>query len=129
MKPEKNYVAMETLLCPVCGVKHSHGAGILLHKRLQNIDPEKTTTGYGMCEEHQRLFDEGYIALIGVENSDPGKDTLKMEEAYRTGEVCHLKKDLFNQIFNVEVDEELPLVFVDAQVIAHLQQLESTATH
>ena len=50
----KSFVAIEQKMCPVCGVIHSHDCGLLLDKRLKESMDSHVTTGYGLCEEHDR---------------------------------------------------------------------------
>lgn len=120
-----NYVAMEQLVCPVCGTTHDSGA-ILLNQRLRSIKGAKggrVTTGYGLCDEHQRLFDEGYLALIGIDPSRSSLtgDTVKTEGAYRTGTVMHIRRTVADAIFNIPIDPSLPMVFVDENVLVELE--------
>jgi len=62
----KSYVSMERKKCGVCGKDYDSGS-ILLDRRLKESMERHTLTGWGMCEEHQKLKDAGYIAIVGVD--------------------------------------------------------------
>ena len=64
---DKSHVSLEQRVCMVCGTTFDTGC-ILLDKRLRASMEQHTTTGWGQCTEHQRLFDEGYVApgVIGL---------------------------------------------------------------
>lgn len=94
---DKSHVGMETRLCLVCGVEYETGA-ILLDKRLGKSLERKNCTGWGMCEEHQKLKDEGYVALVSIDQAKSGKP-LDPNTAYRTGAVAHLKAEVFEKMF------------------------------
>jgi hypothetical protein len=100
----KSYVSVEQAMCPVCGTHHD--TGVLLDCRLRNTLERTTVTHVALCPEHQKLYDDGYIALV------------EAEDAYRTGRVAHLKRRLYAEIFNVPLDDpNLPMVFVEPEVI------------
>lgn len=85
---DKSHVSLEQRVCLVCGAVFDTGS-ILLDKRLRASMEHRTTTGWGLCVEHQRLFDEGYVALVECDPQRSGSpsagDKLKPEQAYRTG--------------------------------------------
>ena len=110
-----NYVAIATKMCPVCGEMHTNNGELLIHKNLGNIDPDKTCTGYGLCEEDQKKFDEGYIALIET-STKPNSDVIQMEDAVRTGVVIHMKREMFERFYNTEVPADLEMVFIEPEV-------------
>lgn len=118
----KNYVAVGKLLCPVCGQLHGSGA-ILFHTRLGNI-PEPAVMGQGLCPEHQRLFDAGYLALVGVDASKSvcsGGGTLTQENAHRTGAIVHIRREVFTRLLKgITVPDSTPMCFVDEAVISAL---------
>ena len=120
---EKSFVTLEQHVCPVCGITHDTGA-LLLNKRLSKTFDRETVTGYGMCSEHQKLFDEGYLALVGVSNSPSARTKLKMEEANRTGRSAHIKREIANNIFNVEIPNDLSFIFVEDEVIDMLAKMQ-----
>lgn len=120
---EKSYVSMERKMCPVCGKEFDSGA-ILLDRRLKNSMERYTTTGYDMCEEHTKLWKDGYMALVVIDDTKskstfdsriPEKDRVqrvKMEDAHRTGEIIHMKSVVFAELFNAPVQ---PMVFIDTK--------------
>ena len=117
---DKSYVSMERRVCVVCCKEYDTGA-LLLDKRLRDSMDKHTLTGWGMCEEHQKLKDDGYVAMVGCDASKQGdSDTIKPEEAHRTGKIAHIKKHVFNSIFNVEAPCH-GVVFCDSKIIDKLQ--------
>lgn len=124
-----NFVAMGKLICMVCGVVHSHNASILIDRRLRDIDPDQTVTGYGLCKLDQQMFDDGFVALV-VANSFKGDvedNKLKPKDANRTGEIAHLKRDAFNDMFDIPIDENEPMVYVHPEVVVILQEMKDRA--
>ena len=125
----KSYVSLEQKVCPVCGITHSHNCAVLLDKRLRNSMERLTITGYGLCEEHDRLNQEGYIMLVAAKNP-ADKATMQVGEAERTGEVAAIKREVFMQLFNVPAAQaQLPMVYVEPEVIEVLKQRMSDAEH
>lgn len=120
-----NFVAMEQNMCPVCGMIHTHNTGILINKHLQEIHKDKTITDYGLCEEHDKLFQEGYIALIVAdENSHISSNgNLKMENANRTGELVHMKRDVFNDILSTKISNDQEMIFIDKELFDKLNEM------
>lgn len=128
---EKSHVSLEQHVCLVCGVTFDTGA-ILLDKRLRASMERHTTTGWGLCPEHQKLSDDGFVALIECDprrsGSPSGADRIKPEQAYRTGRLAHLKRDVFARVFNVSIAADQPCVFVEPNVIERLQSMVVPAT-
>jgi hypothetical protein len=123
---EKSHVSMEQRICAVCGTAYETGA-ILLDRRLRASLERYTTTGWGLCPEHRRLHNEGFVALVecDLSKSDPplhGSE-LSLEGAYRTGRTAHLRREDFARIFNTSLSPDLPCVFVGPDVIEKLQKL------
>ena len=106
----KSHVSMEQHQCFICGTLYETGA-ILLDNRLIKSMDRYTITETGLCPEHQQLEDDGYIALIVVE--DDGKT--------RTGELCHLKKEIAEQMFNQELTKGI--AFIDKELFSKLQEM------
>jgi C4-type Zn-finger protein len=120
-----NYVAMEKNVCPVCGEVHEHNTGILIHKKLKDIPKDETVTGYGLCKSCDDLTEE-YIALVAIDptQSNINADRVKnLSDVYRTGSIMHVRRSVIPQIFNTEVDPELPLLFVEEDVITKLKEM------
>ena len=59
---DKSHVSLEQHVCLVCGKAFDTGT-ILLDKRLRASMEHHTKTGWGLCPEHQKLADDGFVAL------------------------------------------------------------------
>lgn len=46
-------------------------------------------------------------------------------QAYRTGRLVHIKREAFDQVFNVPISDEQACVFVEPGVIEQLQMMAS----
>lgn len=122
---DKEFVKLAHKICPVCTKEHEHNTEILLHKYMDNIKGNPIT-GYELCEEHDELLKQGYLAIIICdENKSTFNEngTLNLENAYRTGDFIHIKRETYNHIFNIEVPEDLPLVFGGKELFNMLQEL------
>ena len=110
----------------VCGTAFDTGA-VLLDKRLRASMERHTATGWGLCPEHQKLSDDGFVALVECDpqrsGSPAGGGRVKPEQAYRTGRLAHLKREAFAQVFNVPIAADQPCVFVEPGVIEQLQAM------
>ena len=88
---------------------------------------QRTTTGWGLCPEHEKLFDEGFVALIECDPQRSGiaasGDRLRPQEAYRTGQVAHLRRTAFIGMFNMPLTNEQPCVFVEPGLIERLRAM------
>lgn len=111
----KSYVTMESKLCMTCGCEYSTGT-ILLDKRMQNRFERDTVTGWGLCDTHAQAAKEGLVALIEVDpaKSSPSSDgKLMPDDAYRTGRVVLVKRDVLRKAVNTEVPDDCPFMFID----------------
>jgi hypothetical protein len=119
---EKSYVSLGVNICKICGTEFDSGE-ILMDKRLRKSMGRKTITGYGMCPEHQKLKDDGFLALIEVSNK--GNETiLSNENAIRTGNVAHIPKYIAKEIFNIEANmDAFDMMFIEVGVIEKLQSM------
>lgn len=114
---EKSHVSMEQHQCPVCLVFHDTG-NLLLDKRLKPSMERTTVTGHSLCLEHQKLKDEGYIALIELTREPySGEDPLSVP---RTGSFAHVRAAAWPQLFNVPAPEG-GIAVVEAGVIDKLK--------
>ena len=90
-----------------------------------------TVTGWGLCPEHQKLSDDGFVALVECDpqrsGSPAGNGKLKPEQAYRTGRLAQLKREVFAQVFNVPIAADQPCVFVEPGVIEQLAAMVAPA--
>ncbi|ENG0045683.1 ATPase [Pseudomonas aeruginosa] len=128
---DKSHVSLEQHVCLVCGTHFDTGA-ILLDKRLRASMERHTATGWGLCPEHQKLSDDGFVALVECDpersGSLAGGGRVKPEQAYRTGRLAHLKRNVFAELFNAPIAANQPCVFVEPGVIEQLQAMVSPAT-
>lgn len=126
---EKSHVSLEQRVCLVCGTTFDT-CSVLLDRRLRASMERHTTTGWGLCTEHQPMFDDGYIALVECDPQRSGLptagDKLKPEQAYRTGRLAHVRREAFARLFNVEVCAGQACVFVDPEVIDWLHGITET---
>lgn len=123
---DKSHVSLEQHICQVCGTTFDTG-NILLDKRLRASMSHHTTTGWGLCSEHQKMFSEGFVALIEFDPARSGNprggESLDLKDAYRTGRLAHIKRTAFNAIFNVALGENQTCVFAEPGVIERLQKM------
>lgn len=127
---EKSHVSLEQHACLVCGVTFDTGS-ILLDRRLRPSMEQRTTTGWGLCAEHQKLADDGFVALVECDPQRSGSQggRLNPEQAYRTGRVAHIKRHAFIQVFNLPIEARPPCVFVEPGVIEQLQAMVAPASN
>ncbi|WP_261530687.1 ATPase [Burkholderia multivorans] len=123
---DKSHVSLEQHVCLICGTRFDTGA-VLLDRRLRASMERHTATGWGLCPEHQKLSDDGFVALVECDplhsGSPAGGGRVKPEQAYRTGRLAHLKREAFAQVFNVPIAADQPCVFVEPSVIEQLQTM------
>lgn len=128
---DKSYVSLEQRVCLVCGTSFDTG-NLLLDKRLRASMKRHTATGWGLCPEHQKLFDDGFVALVECDpqrSGSPAGGRMKPEQAYRTGRVAHLRRTAFAQVFNVPIEDKQACVFVEPGVLDHLQAMVAPAAN
>ena len=123
---DKSHVSLEQHVCLVCGAAFDTGA-ILLDKRLRASMERHTATGWGLCSEHQKLSDDGFVALVECDpqrsRAAAGAARMKPDQAHRTGRLAHLKREVFADVFNVPIEDKQPCVFVEPGVIEQLQAM------
>ena len=126
---DKSHVSLEQRVCLVCGAPFDTGS-LLLDKRLRASMKRHTTTGWGLCPEHQKLFDDGFVALVECDperSGSPADGRMKPEQAYRTGRVAHLRRTAFAEVFNTPITAEQACVFVEPGVLDQLQAMVAPA--
>ncbi|MCO7486991.1 ATPase [Stenotrophomonas maltophilia] len=126
---EKSHVSLEQHVCLVCGTAFDTGA-VLLDRLLRASMGRRTATGWGLCPEHQKLSDDGFVALIECDprrSGSPTSSRIKPEQAYRTGRLAHVRRTVFTQVFNVPISGKQACVFVEPGVIEHLQAMTPPA--
>lgn len=127
---DKSHVSLEQHVCLVCSKAFDTGT-ILLDKRLRASMERHTKTGWGLCPEHQKLSDDGFVALVECDpqrsGSPAGSARMKPDQAYRTGRLAHVRRTVFAQAFNVSIDDKQTCVFVEPGVIDQLQSMVAPA--
>ena len=110
---DKSYVTMEQHRCLVCGQDYDTGS-ILIDRRLKNSFDRYTVTGTGLCPEHKKLHEDGFVALV---EADPAKSN-DPRNPYRTGRIAHIKEEAFDRVFNIpaRTDGKLhPMCYIDTE--------------
>lgn len=129
---DKSYVTMEQHVCPVCGKAHDTGA-ILMDTRLKynhktgrnelrETFDHYTVTGWSLCPEHKKLADEGYVAIVAVDETKT-KGPITPENAWRTGSIAHVRRSVWDNIFNAPIDAKHEFVFTSEEAITKLQAM------
>lgn len=128
---DKSHVSLEQQVCQVCGAIFDTGA-ILLDKRLRSSMERHTTTGWGLCPEHQKLFDDGYVAIIEIDpqktNLPVGQARVELQQMWRTGRVAHIRREAFSRIFSASLDTDQACIAAEAGVIDRLEAASSEET-
>lgn len=98
---EKSFVTLEQNVCPIC-TKVFETGNLLMDTRIRNgklmeAFDKCTITGYAICEECQKMVDEGRVALVEInEPSDP--NNLTLDNVDRTGKIGWMKRDIVQQL-------------------------------
>lgn len=71
---DKSYVTLEQHVCVVCAKPFDTNA-LLLHRRLAPVFERHTVTGWGLCPEHQKLKDDGFVALVEIDRAKSSGDS------------------------------------------------------
>lgn len=109
-------VSMEQAQCPVCLKLFDTGA-ILFARSLNRKLKDRMVTHFEMCPEHQKLKDDGFVALVELEREPRGdEDPL---HAPRTGRIAHIRAEAWPKIMNVPVPPKM-LCVVEKGVIDKL---------
>ena len=95
MGKDKQFVALVHESCPICGKDVNES--ILIHKRMGDLsEVHGKSTGYGdPCEECQKIFDMGAVAMI-IADRDKSGSTLG--EIYRCGTILGVSEDFIRRI-------------------------------
>jgi hypothetical protein len=120
----KSHVSMEQHKCLVCAKDFDTGT-ILLDRQLRQRFEHTTLTGWGLCPEHEKLHQEGYIALIGADDAKSEHEpngTIKPEAAWRTGDVIHMKFEAFDRIISIPRGRH-SFMFCDPAVIEKIKAM------
>jgi hypothetical protein len=124
MKTKMANVAMEQKQCIVTGKIYETGAILLKRRPSKDDDGDKfVVTGRGISPEVQEKLDEGYIALVEVDESKSkfeSNGTLKQENAFRTGNMSFIKREAFAQLFDCPAPETF--AFMQIEVFNYLKE-------
>ena len=126
---EKSYVSIAQKVCIVTGNLYDTKE-ILIDKRMQNSMEHKTTVGMGISPEVEELFAKGYVALIEIDPAKSGRDNdkkLSPKDAYRTGNIAYLKRNVLKELFTVPLEDSQNIVYIDEKIFQHLVELEKRA--
>jgi len=126
---DTSHVSLEQHVCLVCGKPFDTGA-LLLDKRLRASMTRHTVTGWGLCPEHQKLSDDGFVALIECDPQRSGSlagGHMKPEQVYRTGRLAHLRRSVFVEFFNMPIEDTQACIFVEPGVLDQLQAMVAPA--
>lgn len=118
-------VAHELHSCPVCGLVHEVGSSPF-ETRLHPVDGEPPLRkAWGLCPEHQRYWDDDYVALIEI---DPSRTPVPhtFETAYRTGNIALLRRPVAEALF--EQPCPTPIVLIELGVLDIIKERLSTST-
>lgn len=121
---DKSYVTLAQRQCFICGKEYDTNE-LLLDKHLRERFERTTLVGNGICPECQKLNDDGYIALVVIQDPLLGVTNIKMEEAYRTGKIIHLKRSAWEKLFDSPTPD-LPMVYIDQELGTKLEELQQS---
>lgn len=125
----KSFVGHSTKICPVCGAEH--GGAVLINRNLKPTLPNKAIVeGLEVCAEHQAMLDEGYVILIGCDESKSAvneKGNVNPWDAYRTGLCAAIDRRVAEQIFNIPIPD-FGLMYTSDEVIHKVEAMTKEAT-
>jgi hypothetical protein len=120
--PEKSHVGLLHYLCPVCC--KTINTDILLDRRLrQSLEKDNYQLSNQLCEQC-KIQSETHIALVEVNNGSHS-DTLKPNEAIRTGRHAFLKFSAFTELFG-HAPPKFPYLFCDQELMDKLISMAPT---
>ena len=127
---KKSFVTLEQHVCPICARPHDSGA-LLLDTRMRDRFEHTTVTGWGLCEEHQKFYDDGFIALVACDEAKSEKlpnGNITNQGAYRLGPIVHVKMTAWPNVFNMPLPEDsegntITHVFCDEKVVEMLAEM------
>lgn len=126
--PEKSFVTMEQAVCPVCAKIEDTGA-LLLDKRMRSRFDRTTVTGFAMCAEHQKLADDGYIALVVIDQTKSADMT--PNGVWRTGPICYVRPHVAEQLFDERAKRQdgsyHPIIWIDQEIFDMLSKTAEEA--
>ena len=112
---EKSFVTLEQNVCPICGKVFETG-NLLMDTRIRNGKLMETfdkyiITGYSICEECQKMIDDGRVALVEI-NEPYDVDGMMPDNVDRTGKIGWMKRDIVQQ-FIPEFPEDKFMCYVE----------------
>ena len=98
---EKSFITLEQNVCPIC-TKVFETGNLLMDTRIRNgklmeTFDKYTVTGYSICEECQKMVDEGRVALVEI-NEPSDSNNLTLDNVDRTGKIGWMKRDIVQQL-------------------------------
>lgn len=114
----KSYVTLETKACPVCGQTHQSGS-LLMDKRLRDRFEHETCTGWELCPEHQAQLDDGFVFLLGIDETK-SQPPYTLDSVYRTGAYAAIKREAAERIFTIPIGS---LAFATDELFEKLEEL------
>jgi hypothetical protein len=108
--------------CPLCLALFDTGE-ILLRKDLRQVLNPKTTTGHSLCPACTTHKNNGFIGLVETRDANNGRTTVGLDVP-RTGNYAHLRREVFEHVFNVPCPE-MDFIFVEPGVLEKLQALQA----
>jgi hypothetical protein len=116
---EKSYVGTGAYICPVCAKRHSEE--VLVNTKLKKTLEKDMSLGWQLCPEHKEQRTNGFVFLVGIDESK-SKQTDSLNGIWRTGKVIAIKENVYNQIFNIPIDER-KIAFCDDETIDKLNSM------
>ena len=113
--PDKPFVTVEQHICIVCGTYFDTGT-VLLNQRMSAVFDDKTATRYGLCPAHKKLHEDDYVAFVAIDpdRCPSANRAIDPREAYRTGDIAHIKRDVAIQITDASRYQlKFPVIFID----------------
>ena len=114
---DRSHVGMGVHVCPICLKEHDEV--VLPDKRLRPTLERRNFMGWKLCDEHEKLWEEDYIALIECTNESP---PTSWEDVKRTGQIAHLRKEAWSNVFSGPIPNG-PVVFAQQGVIEQLRAM------
>jgi hypothetical protein len=117
-----SYVSIARGVCVVCGEAFEAGT-LMIEKRLL---VDSCVVGWTMCAADAQMHKLGFIAIVECEldpTERPSGDTVEPNEVNRTGNVMHLTRDTFANIFKTEVRSGLPCAYVARGALQQVQAI------
>lgn len=116
---EKSFVTLEQNVCPIC-TKVFETGNLLMDTRIKNgklmeTFDKYTVTGYSVCEECQKMVDDGRVALVEInEPSDP--NNLTLDNVDRTGKIGWMKREAVRQ-YLPEFPEDKLMCYIEKGIL------------